>query len=218
MKKNKFLRLASFMLIACLATCCAVGGTFAKYTTSSNANDSARVAKFGVTVTMTDYDVFKDNYDATVISSTTADDVVAPGTSGTLAGISISGTPEVKVEVKYEATLTLTGFDAYCPIVFTVGGVTYGIDGIKDSTGIEATNESADVAALITAVQNAIAAYTAKYNANTDLSTATAPKVSWEWAFDKNDDEKDTTLGNTAETGTAATIDLKIVTTVTQVD
>ena len=44
MKKNKFLRLASFMLIACLATCCAVGGTFAKYVTSDNASDSARVA------------------------------------------------------------------------------------------------------------------------------------------------------------------------------
>lgn len=34
-----------------MLTTCMTAGTFAKYTTSDSANDSARVAKFGVTVT-----------------------------------------------------------------------------------------------------------------------------------------------------------------------
>ena len=50
MKKNKFMRLASVMLMLCLITTCAISGTFAKYTTSGTATDTARVAKWGVGV------------------------------------------------------------------------------------------------------------------------------------------------------------------------
>ena len=44
--------------------------------------------------------------------------------------MALSGSPEVKVEVKYQSTLTLSGWvvdgDEYCPIVFTIGTETYG--------------------------------------------------------------------------------------------
>lgn len=51
MKKNKTLRAAGILFLATMLTTCMTAGTFAKYTTSDSANDSARVAKFGVTVT-----------------------------------------------------------------------------------------------------------------------------------------------------------------------
>ena len=44
-KKNRTLRAAVLMLALVLITSCFVGGTFAKYVTSGDAGDNARVAK-----------------------------------------------------------------------------------------------------------------------------------------------------------------------------
>ena len=38
----------SLLLVAVMLTTCVISGTFAKYVTKDSANDSARVAKFGV--------------------------------------------------------------------------------------------------------------------------------------------------------------------------
>ena len=51
LKKNWTLRAAVLMLALVLITSCFVGGTFAKYVTSDNAADLARVAKWGVSIT-----------------------------------------------------------------------------------------------------------------------------------------------------------------------
>ena len=50
-RKNHTLKLAGILLALVLVTSCFVGGTFAKYVTEGTGSDSARVAKFGVTVT-----------------------------------------------------------------------------------------------------------------------------------------------------------------------
>ena len=241
MRKNKMMRTASGLLVATLLTTSVISGTFAKYTTAASGKDSARVAKFGVTITTTG-DMFANEYDtdnttvagtitkSVIASGTTGakDDVVAPGTKGTLAKATISGTPEVAVRVAYEATLTLEGWkdkdgNAYCPIVFKVNNETYGLTGMKDAAGTPVTNESASTAELKTAVENAIKAYSKDYEPNTDLSTKTDDyvKVSWEWAFDKNDDEKDTYLGDCAvdaNTANDSKVELLVKTTVTQID
>lgn len=47
MRKNRMMRLASGMLVLTIATTCAISGTFAKYTTSAEGSDSARVAYWG---------------------------------------------------------------------------------------------------------------------------------------------------------------------------
>lgn len=224
MKKNKMMRAASFLLVAVLLTTSVISGTFAKYVTSANATDSARVAKWGVEINTTDYDMFDENYntDANTFGYTAqysvsaGEDVVAPGTTKALNMTDITGVPEVAVNVKYEAVLTLTNWevdgDEYCPIVFNVGGETYG----TDDTG--ATHKSADIAALKTAVETAIAASSANYEPGENLSTtATSPEVTWSWAYE-GDDAKDTALGDVAADGNAATISLKVTTTVTQID
>ena len=51
MKKNVMMRVASVLLVAVLLTTCAISGTFAKYTTGDAGHDTARVAKWGVTIT-----------------------------------------------------------------------------------------------------------------------------------------------------------------------
>lgn len=116
MKKNKTLRAAGILFLATMLTTCMTAGTFAKYTTSDSANDSARVAKFGVTVTA-DGSLFGEEYagkeggnkpisfsgdehTGTVQVFETGENVVAPGTKNdTGLGFVISGKPEVDVEI-----------------------------------------------------------------------------------------------------------------------
>lgn len=224
MRKNKMMRLASALLVAVLLTTCAISGTFAKYVTTDYTEDTARVAKWGVTIAGTkglDNTMFSDSYkdtpmtyvdneagDAiTVQASTAGTNIVAPGTESTLSAFDISGTPEVDVEVTYVAALTLTGWEVdsayYCPIEITVGTDTF-----KGTTYSSAADFEA-------AVEAAIVAKTAKYDTNTDLSAVEDDLVvTWKWAFEGNDDAKDTALGDAA----AATIALRVDITITQVD
>ena len=217
MKKNKMMRAASALLVATLLTTSVISGTFAKYTTEATGSDSARVAKWGITVTGT-ADTFKETYAkddtgftlgaSTVVST---EDVVAPGTSGNMAAFTITGTPEVAVKVAFTGTLELgdnwidKDSNYYCPIQITVGDTTFKGTDYASADAFEA------------AVNDKIATYSKDYEANTNLSTigADAPAISWKWAFTGNDDTKDTALGNAAD---AATISVTIKTTVTQID
>lgn len=112
MKKSKTLKLATGLLILCLITTCVIGTTLAKYTTGGNASDTARVAKWGVSVNMNADPLFKNEYSKTdnaysgslsVKSSSTGTNIVAPGTNSEQVNgsaiFSISGTPEVATRI-----------------------------------------------------------------------------------------------------------------------
>lgn len=232
-RKNHTLKLAGILLALVLVTSCFVGGTFAKYVTEGTGSDSARVAKFGVTVTANG-STFAEQYatdDETVraiassVVSSERKKVVAPGTKGDMVSMTLSGSAEVAVKVTYKATVNLgdkwvADGVYYCPLVITVNN--------KNINGLDYTT-AADFAA---AVEAEIDGYTKNYVANTDFSGDQAAnyekdslKVSWRWNFEatqfaKGDqtDEKDTILGNAAAKGKAATISLEVVTTVTQID
>ena len=237
-KKNVLMRSAGLLLVLVLVTSCFVGSTFAKYTVGGKGTDTARVAKFGVTITAegtmfaeeyaTDDGDVKEIITKSVVST---EKVVAPGTKGNMSSIVLAGKPEVAVRVEYKVnTFKLTGWQTgddaatteYCPLVFTVGDKTYKIG----DTGIDTVDK------LEAAVKNAIEGCSQNYEANTDLSTANAnvkvPSVSWAWAFQGADngasttayqtDAKDTKLGDRAAGGNAATVTLEIATTVTQID
>ncbi len=124
MKKNKMLRMASALLVLTLLTTSIIGGTFAKYTTASTSQDTARVAKWGVTISMSaDKGFFKSTYKtddtakqtslensvvaATNNPSSTQDKVVAPGTTGSTT-FTVAGTPEVAFELKVVVEITST--------------------------------------------------------------------------------------------------------------
>ena len=238
MKKNVMMRIASVLLIAVLLTTSAVSGTYAKYVTSGTGTDSARVAKWGVTVTADFSDLFTERYDThvnwngdtdgdSVVSSEVNTDVVAPGTDGTLANFTVNGQPEVDVNVSYKAELTLSNWyadtdndgmydDEYCPIVIIVNGTSYSAETISD---------------LETKVEEAITNAAANYNAGTGLSDVVPDdlNVSWKWHFvggaeggtgpDFQKDEFDTDLGNYAKhENNPPTISLTVTCTVTQVD
>lgn len=106
-RKNSTLRIAGGLLALVMVTSCFVGGTFAKYTTAADATESARVAKFGVEVSISG-GAFKTRYDAdsatsiaeTVVTSN-GDKLAAPGTQDENAvTFTIKGAPETAVRVQ----------------------------------------------------------------------------------------------------------------------
>ena len=234
MKKNVMMRVASIMLVLVLLTSSGISGTFAKYVTADGSTDEARVAKWGVKITPngTVFEQIYATHNTTLytgpnsVESSDTWKVVAPGTSKTATEIVLEGTPEVAYEVKFVATVDLLNWEAfgaeYCPIIFTVESATYGMEYTT------ATNKYTTVADLAAAVKNAIDDCTAVYGPNQPLTAANFPNVSWEWPFETGTgaeiadfDSKDTYLGNVAAgtlAGSAATIDLDIAITVTQVD
>ena len=220
--KNKTMRVAALLLALTLMTSCFVGGTFAKYTTAQTGDDYARVAKFGVDITAIgtmfakEYDT-KNPADIAYVgakSVVSGDTVVAPGTSGELSEIKITGTPEVAVEVTYTAAVDFganwvdENGDYYCPIEITVDGTTYkGTDYLSIGAFEDA------IAAAITDQHNRFAAGTVL-----DTEANCSVSISWAWAFEGNDDVKDTFLGDQAADGVDIYIDIDLSVTVTQID
>ena len=233
MKKNVMMRVASIMLVLVLMSSSVISGTFAKYVTSGESTDTARVAKFGVKVTANG-DTFAKGYvlDGTVATevegsasvwSINGEDLVAPGTYGELAEMTLSGQPEVDVKVTYDAVVTINDKwvadgDNYFPLLINVNGtpVAYDVD--------------ADPAVIAAAIEGAIEAYSRTYDANTDLATVAADSlaIAWSWPFESGADQaekdannkKDTALGDAAawNLANAGKITIKITTYVTQVD
>ena len=78
MKKNKIMRIASVLLVAVLMSTCAISGTFAKYVTEGSSDDTARVAKWGVTISgkpAATNQMFNDSYKDTPTTYTANEDV-----------------------------------------------------------------------------------------------------------------------------------------------
>lgn len=244
-KKNVTLRTAAVLFALALITSCFVGGTFAKYVTDGTGSDKARVAKFGVTVTANGT-MFAEKYDTdkeakTVVSSRVGvaegkkDNVVAPGTSGKMVSMTLTGKPEVDVHVNYAPTVTLSDNwkdkdnNFYCPLQIKVNGIM--VDGHRFTDKQQFVDEI--VKAIVNHQKNNVV-----YKAGTDFSTDTvgdnALTISWAWPFETatSDDPspetaaaekaannvKDTYLGDQAANNNAATIEISVVTTVTQVD
>ena len=213
MKKNIAMRVAAFLFILTMISTCAFATTFAKYTSGDHAEDTARVAKWGVTVTGVKGDAnsmfSKTEGSGENLSVKSTVNVVAPGTKGDFSEFTIKGTPEVAVEVIYTAEVELSGWaiesGLYFPIVVTVNGTP-----VELGTGVAASEEAWEQA-----IEEAIARRNI-FAAGTDLTKETDTTdlvISWSWAFN-GDDAKDTELG---DAGTA-TISVKVTCVVSQID
>lgn len=233
MKKNIAMRVAAILFILTMISTCAFSTTFAKYVTRGSATDTARVAKWGVELTVkegtddsTGTNFFVKAYDGTVESST--DDLVAPGT-GNSTGITftLTGTPEVDAKIEFEMTVTSDVYLAaangykdwttanttdtfnldadYYPVIFTL---TQG--GVPKVTG--------NLAAVEAYLEGAEASKTIQANNPVDVVYV----LTWAWAYNGND-KADTLLGQIiANKDTVANssvnVNFNITCTVTQID
>ena len=103
MKKNKMMRNTAALGVAVLLTASVLSGTLAKYTTTAEGTDSARVAKWGIVMNSTGSSTFKDSYDSSVATSKAGEKIVAPGTSGS-AIYAVTGTPETAYEITFKGS------------------------------------------------------------------------------------------------------------------
>lgn len=218
MKKNKSMRAAGGLMIATLLSTSIVSGTYAKYVTSDSASDTARVAKFGVTVTASG-SLFDKTYlttsntpggatadeNGTVLSVESSgavnniENVVAPGTKNK-DGITfaIAGTPEVDVQLDITVGDTLEEvFLKANPSLpdMTTGNATDTFNNATDYYPVKFTlTQSTKTDPLVDGgtleqVKTTLTGLTARYDANTDLSKAVGTlKLTWEWDFDDADD------------------------------
>ena len=204
--KNKFFKIAALMVMLCLVTTCAIGTTFAKYVTGQNTSDSARVAKWGVRVTIQGDDLLKTSYatddttnysGAVSVESNNGNNVVAPGTSGS-AEFSIVGTPEVAVQIDIDFAIrndvvlpadSVDGqTDDYYPLVFT-------LKQIEDANGAVAQADQVLVTGTLADIKDFLDDYSgAQYAPNTNLKSVFV--LSWEWAYESGNDAADTLLGD----------------------
>ena len=216
-KKNTFMRLAMALVLLVLVTTSAVGGTFAKYTSSVESEATARVAKWGFTPSGIDItDLFTDVY-GTTVDSVNGDKVIAPGTFKQASfkfeydDDATHSAPEVAYTFKVDTT------GSNCP------------DAIKNNDNIKWYLDDAEKAnaleweELLAAIEllSGDASGTKNY-APGELPdefgvTDNVHTIAWEWVFETNADADadDTAMGNAAD---LASVVVKITITATQVD
>ena len=223
-KVNKILMiLVSVLLCSVLITSTVISGTLAKYTTTHSSSDSARVAKWGIEITSgSDLSYEYNNAIGSLTVSaqgdlSDVDGVVAPGTSGRLAWIQVSGKPEVMYDINVEGTvdiedgylqasrlLYLDGRPIeYMPIVFKIcKQVVGGNKEVKASYGINnstLTNSSPTKSELLTELSAGLSSVLDSSSNAPNTDTATIYSVEWEWPYTPSGEhqttEKDTVLG-----------------------
>lgn len=184
MKKNRTMRVAVLMLALALVTCCFVGSTFAKYTSTASGTASATVAKWDIQMQNTEganvnigvttnntvkFDLFSTikEEDTTSAEADVKAGKIAPGTGGSFT-LAVANKSEVNA--KYGVTFALTN-EAAIPLEFNVndGGWKSTLDAVED-VAIAMETGTSDVV------------------------------VSWRWAFERGADEGEKTTNNAADT------------------
>lgn len=221
MKKNKMMRAASALMVATLLTTSVISGTFAKYTTSANTQDSARVAVWGFQPTTINIsNLFKNEYDSTVKSGDVYHyDVIAPGTTGSaIFGFTYGGSVDAP-EVAYTFSVDTEGsscseFIENNPnILWKLDSGEWGKweDLLSNIKGLSGNSSGTK--------EYAPGELPAAFNKTTYEHT-----VTWKWIFDENASNKETTTRNTDTNDTemgndgTAGVNLKITITATQKD
>ena len=213
MKKNKMLRTAAILLVAVLLTTSVIGGTFAKYTTSQQTSDTARVAHWGFGAA-NGADIEFKLFDVSADSGIKEDGLIAPGTTKnvdfTLVNADAETAPEVayKITVDMQDTTTALSAELEEALYFelddqpyaTWGELVTAIKNLSGSTDGSGVKEYAPGEAVPAAFVNG-----ATHN------------IKWTWDFERNDDEGDTELGNKA-IAELETLKLAIKITIEQID
>lgn len=220
MRKNKMMRTAAVLGVATMLTASVLSGTFAKYTTTAEGTDSARVAKWGITMSNTGSNTFSDTYDAAqgaTVKGENSAKVVAPGTHGG-ATYTVTGTPETAYEITFDGKATKDVYlkNGYAYTKPKTGTVSADYYPVNYSVEIKKTGNNATTSPTLTKKSTADdkASYISELGTaqtfetlesamaalNNTVATYSTPntaadltvEIKWAWAFD----DKDTTGNN----------------------
>lgn len=191
MTKNKMMRIASVLLVAVLLSTCAISGTFAKYVTEAQSQDSARVAYWGFKdTTFTIEDLFSTSYageDGKVLGTA---DVIAPGTTNFVT-FSFQPQNATAPEVAYKITVDTEGSQCADDIVANTN-IQWKLD----------DGEWGTFADLLTAIEALSRETVAAGTFDASWGATSTHTISWQWLINESSDVndaqniKDTALGN----------------------
>ena len=200
MRKNKAMRTAALLLVLVLMTSCFVGGTFAKYTTTTSGTAEARVAYWGFDA---DAEMTLDLFASDYTDVKGAENVIAPGTGMTAEfGFAYTANGDLEApEVDYVFTVNAEGT---CDANIKANpNIQWYVDGelAVDPKGTAAKGSFDAMLAQLNGMSEEVEAG----NLPTSFSDAdTTHTVSWVWAFetldgntaDADQDKLDTEMGN----------------------
>lgn len=213
MKKNLVFKLGLFCAALVLIATCFVSSAWAKYTSTVSATDTARVAKWEVSMVagadevmnstkLTLFDTTFKNIKKETINTDGTTKLIAPGSTGQFSFV-VNSSSQVSVQFDFDADVTNAN---NIPLKWTV------------KLGDEVVYSNGDD--LETGIKNANVLYKANttddditgYKTVTGAQTIT---IIWNWAYEVDD------AGNTADTGLgtagSATCTVKLSMTATQV-
>ncbi len=201
----KKMTLLTGLVAAVVATAYSVSGTYARYTSTFEGSDSARVAKWAFSINDENvtannnftFDLFKtindtkDGQDETDVAKGNGENIIAPGTQGEFEIVLANAS---EVNAKYSINYTV-GNISNIPVEFSLDGNNW----VSDMTQLNVTDED--------------------INMNGGEATI---NVYWKWTFERGTEEADKETNNTFDTtlgidGTA-TITVTATITATQVD
>ena len=216
MTNKKSTKLTALLLALVLITACFVGGTLARYVTSTSSEDSARVAVWGINADEVEMDLFDATYTidgVTVAMSEDGDNIIAPGTSKDNYFSIVNLDDNLKPEVMYEVAINLDDSEIAADILNNPSiqwRLDEGTYGTWEETKAQVLALSGDASGVKTYAPLEIA------------SEFTADKVhtiGWRWIMDNNNNEMDTQMGNKAVNGDlTAKISIKVTATQVNVD
>lgn len=198
-KKNTNKKLVAAVVALSLVMVCMIGGTLAKYVSSTTGSSTATVAKWSIEVNdkeiavspaaTVDFDLFDtiNEADTTSAEEHVTDGKIAPGTGGSFQLV-VENLSEV--DAKYTITLAETNANDV-PVEYSLDKTTW----TGDMTAINTAQQ--DVAVERETGSNTVVVY-------------------WRWAFE-GDDAADTALGIAARTA-APTVQIAATITATQID
>ena len=195
MIRSKTWLIASILSILVVFCSGLVGTTLARYIVGKSAVEKARVAKWGVVITVSDESAFKTEYESKdeagrlSVKSSSMDRLVAPGTADE-EGMTFSITGKPEVATKFDVSIAVNSdvfIDDYHPIVFTLMQT-------KSATGTNFDPVSGTISEIKAAFEKW--AETAYFDANTDLETEF--NLTWKWDYENGADAKDEALGGLA--------------------
>ena len=208
MTNSKTTKLTALLLAGVLATSCFVGGTLARYVTSTSSEDSARVAVWGINADEVTMDLFDATYTVngvTVAQSEDGDNIIAPGTQKDNYFSIVNLDENLKPEVMYQISINLDDSEID-PLILNNPSIVWRLDdgtyGTWEETKAQVLALSGDASGVKTYAPLEIAE---------NFKADKTHKIGWKWIMDNNNNVMDTEMGNKAVDGDiSAKINIKV--------
>lgn len=217
MKKNTSSKRMTALLVALvLVTSLFVGGTIARYVTSTSSEDEARVAVWGINeVGPTEMDLFNATYvenGVTVAQSNNGDNIIAPGTHNDNQFKIVNTNATLAPEVMYEIRINLDDSEID-PLILNNPSIQWRLDNGAYGTWAETKAKIL----MLSGDASGVKTY-APGTMEHEFANGKTHTIGWQWILDNNNDVMDTEMGNAMANGQEIKATIKVSVTARQVD